>query len=337
MSTTHEWSWIARSADISSNSGPPDIDLFATHTNSVCTTYCSCSKLGIGPNSVGDALMVPWTNKFFYAFPPIPLITKTLAKIKDFLSKNQALLKDLSETNEEVYPLVEMLNALFFLPVRRLHNYSRVLLKLATCFEVTSPEYQSLQDSSSCYETLAVHLSRKRKEAEYTLGFWKTFPGKMTDSLRKPERRLICESSNRGLSLQHAGRFSVNWFILFNDALVHAQFSTHHIFSLATLWVEPVSEEPGNINGLKVTTPEEQFILISSTPQEKTKWLKAISQAVDQALKGTSDLPLYGGSGNVQRQEPPISRSARYTFYKDPRLKDATYDGRWLSGKPHGR
>lgn len=45
------------------------------------------------------------------------------------------------------------------------------------------------------------------------------------DSLRKPERRLICESSNRGLSLQHAGRFSVNWFILFNDALVHAQVS----------------------------------------------------------------------------------------------------------------
>ncbi|XP_062972239.1 alsin [Elgaria multicarinata webbii] len=255
----------------------------------------------------------------------------------DFLSKNQALLQDLSETNEEVYPLVEMLNALFFLPVRRLHNYSRVLLKLATCFEVTSPEYQSLQDSSSCYETLAVHLSRKRKEAEYTLGFWKTFPGKMTDSLRKPERRLICESSNRGLSLQHAGRFSVNWFILFNDALVHAQFSTHHIFSLATLWVEPVSEESGNMNGLRVTTPEEQFILISSTPQEKTKWLKSISQAVDQALKGTSDLPPYGGSGNIQRQEPPISRSAKYTFYKDPRLKDATYDGRWLSGKPHGR
>ncbi|XP_042314207.1 LOW QUALITY PROTEIN: alsin [Sceloporus undulatus] len=255
----------------------------------------------------------------------------------DFLSKNQTLLQDLSETNEEAYPLVEVLNALFFLPFRRLHNYARVLLKLATCFEVTSPEYQGLQDSSSCYEALAVHLSRKRKEAEYTLGFWKTFPGKMTDSLRKPERRLICESSNRALSLQHAGRFSVNWFILFNDALVHAQFSTHHIFSLSTLWVEPVSEESGNMNGLRVTTPEEQFILVSSTPQEKTKWLRAISQAVDQALKGTSDLPPYGGSGSIQRQEPPISRSAKYTFYKDPRLKDAVYDGRWLSGKPHGR
>ncbi|KAK1336546.1 hypothetical protein QTO34_002577 [Cnephaeus nilssonii] len=255
----------------------------------------------------------------------------------DFLNKNQELLQDLSEVTDENTQLIEILNTLFFLPTRRLHNYAEVLLKLATCFEVTSPEYQKLQDSSSCYECLALHLGRKRKEAEYTLGFWKTFPGKMTDSLRKPERRLLCESSNRALSLQHAGRFSVNWFILFNDALVHAQFSTHHVFPLATIWAEPLSEEAGAVNGLKITTPEEQFTLISSTPQEKTKWLRAISQAVDQALRGASDHPPYGGGSSVQRQEPPISRSAKYTFYKDPRLKDATYDGRWFSGKPHGR
>uniref|UniRef100_A0A8C2NDK5 VPS9 domain-containing protein n=1 Tax=Capra hircus TaxID=9925 RepID=A0A8C2NDK5_CAPHI len=255
----------------------------------------------------------------------------------DFLNKNQELLQDLSEVDDENTQLMEILNTLFFLPIRRLHSYAKVLLKLATCFEVASPEYQKLQDSSSCYESLALHLGRKRKEAEYTLSFWKTFPGKMTDSLRKPERRLLCESSNRALSLQHAGRFSVNWFILFNDALVHAQFSTHHVFPLATLWAEPLSEEAGGVNGLKITTPEEQFTLISSTPQEKTKWLRAISQAVDQALRGLSDLPPYGSGSSIQRQEPPISRSAKYTFYKDPRLKDATYDGRWLSGKPHGR
>lgn len=47
------------------------------------------------------------------------------------------------------------------------------------------------------------------------------------DSLRKPQRRLICESSNKALTLQNAGRFSVNWFLLFNDALVHAQVSEH--------------------------------------------------------------------------------------------------------------
>lgn len=41
--------------------------------------------------------------------------------------------------------------------------------------------------------------------------------------LRLPQRRVVCESSNRSLTLQNAGRFSNHWFILFNDALVHTQ------------------------------------------------------------------------------------------------------------------
>lgn len=54
----------------------------------------------------------------------------------DFLNKNQELLQDLSEVNDENTQLMEILNTLFFLPIRRLHNYAKVLLKLATCFEV---------------------------------------------------------------------------------------------------------------------------------------------------------------------------------------------------------
>lgn len=45
--------------------------------------------------------------------------------------------------------------------------------------------------------------------------------------LRLPQRRVVCESSNRSLTLQNAGRFSNHWFILFNDALVHTQVHTH--------------------------------------------------------------------------------------------------------------
>ncbi|XP_042192089.1 alsin [Callorhinchus milii] len=254
----------------------------------------------------------------------------------DLLNKNLQVLHQLSEVHDENTSLAELLHALFYMPIRHLHEYARVLLKLATCFEVVSVEYQNLQEISSLCEALGLYLKKKRKEAEVTYIFWKTFPGKMTDSLRKPERRLICESSNRGLTLQHAGRFSVNWFILFNDALVHAQFSTHHIFPLTTLWVEPLSEDTGSINGLKVTTPEEQFILTAATAQEKTKWLRAINLAVDHALNGAPDI-LVPGSGSVLRAEPPISRTAGYTFYKDLRLKEATYEGRWLAGKPHGK
>ncbi|XP_066543467.1 alsin isoform X2 [Amia ocellicauda] len=254
----------------------------------------------------------------------------------DFFGKSPELLQRLSETNDESVPLSDLLLTLFYLPIRHLHEYGRVLLKLATCFEVTASDYQKLQDGSSKYEALAIHLKRKMKEAEYTFHFWKTFPGKMTDSLRKPSRRLVCESSNKALTLQNAGRFSVNWFILFNDALVHAQFSTHHVFPLSTLWVEPISEEQSGLFGLKITSPEETFTLLASSPLEKAKWFRAINQAVELALSGAVDTP-GTSSASVQRPDPPMSRTAKYTFYKDSRLREATYEGRWMAGKPNGR
>ncbi|XP_034720690.1 alsin isoform X2 [Etheostoma cragini] len=255
----------------------------------------------------------------------------------DFFGKNPELLKRLSECSEENPTMADFLVALFFLPTHHLHEYGRLLLKLATCFEVCSNEYQMLQDSCSKFEALAQLLKRKRKDADYTCHFWKSFPGKMTDSLRKPHRRLICESSNKALTLQNAGRFSVNWFIVFNDALVHAQFSTHHVFPLATLWVEPIPEENTVLYGLKVITPEETFNLLASSAMEKAKWLRSINQAVEQALSGAGQDTASVDSGLGQKLEPPVSRTASYTFYKDGRLKEATYEGHWLAGKPNGR
>ncbi|CAJ1087719.1 alsin isoform X2 [Xyrichtys novacula] len=255
----------------------------------------------------------------------------------DFFGKSPELLQKLSECSEENPAMSDLLVALFYLPTRHLHEYGRLLLKLATCFEVCSNDYQKLQESCSRFEALALQLKKRRKEADYTFNFWKNFPGKMTESLRKPHRRLICESSNKALTLQNAGRFSVNWFILFNDALVHAQFSTHHVFPLATLWMEPIPEENTGVYGLKVITPEETFTLLASSPMEKAKWLRSINQAVDQALCGAGQDAASVGSGSGQKLEPPISRTASYTFYKDGRMKDAKYEGRWLTGKPHGR
>ncbi|KAJ8003567.1 hypothetical protein DPEC_G00149690 [Dallia pectoralis] len=255
----------------------------------------------------------------------------------DFFGKSPELLLCLAESSEENIPLSELLVALFYTPMRHLHEYGRLLLKLGTCFETSSVDYQKLQDGCSKFEALALHLKRKRKEAEYTYHFWKNFPGKMTDSLRKPHRRLVCESSNKTLMLQNAGRFSVNWFILFNDALVHAQFSTHHVFPLATLWVEPVPEENTGLYGLKVTSPEETFTLLACSPMEKAKWLRLINQAVEHAIIGTEQEAGTTGLGAGNWAEPPISRTASYTFYKDGHLKEATYEGRWLAGKPNGR
>ncbi|CAL8292457.1 unnamed protein product [Arctogadus glacialis] len=242
----------------------------------------------------------------------------------------------LSESPDEG-PASDHLMALFTLPLGHLGEYGRLLLKLATCYEVSSSEYQRLHSACSQFEALTLHLKKRRKEAEYTHHFWKSFPGKMTDSLRRPGRRLVCESSNKALSLLNASRFSVNWFILFSDALVHAQFSTHHVFPLATLWVEPISEENSEQYGLKVISPEETFTLLACSPIEKAKWLRAINQTVDLALGGAGPDPVTLSPGAGQKAEPPISRTASYTFRKDARLREATYEGRWLAGRPHGR
>lgn len=82
--------------------------------------------------------------KYFYSISCTSSVPKWLTEslffstFSDFLNKNQELLQDLSEVNDENTQLMEILNTLFFLPIRRLHNYAKVLLKLATCFEVVS-------------------------------------------------------------------------------------------------------------------------------------------------------------------------------------------------------
>ena len=82
--------------------------------------------------------------KYFCLISCILSISKWLTEslffstFSDFLNKNQELLQDLSEVDDENTQLMEILNTLFFLPIRRLHSYAKVLLKLATCFEVVS-------------------------------------------------------------------------------------------------------------------------------------------------------------------------------------------------------
>lgn len=61
--------------------GEPEIDLFATRTNTKCRRYISWSR---DPGSVAvDAFTVDWSRWFFYAFPPFAIILRVLRKLKD--------------------------------------------------------------------------------------------------------------------------------------------------------------------------------------------------------------------------------------------------------------
>ncbi|XP_070529863.1 uncharacterized protein [Cardiocondyla obscurior] len=60
--------------------GQPNIDLFASRSNSKCSVYVSWAR---DPNAVTiDAFTFSWKKDFFYAFPPFILIPKVLQKIR---------------------------------------------------------------------------------------------------------------------------------------------------------------------------------------------------------------------------------------------------------------
>ncbi|XP_070770301.1 alsin-like [Enoplosus armatus] len=252
------------------------------------------------------------------------------------LGSQQTTLAQLSASDQAASGEVDLVSLLYW-PLQQLHQYSRVLLKLAACYDVLTTEYQSLHQGCSQYESLSLSLLRRKKEAETTFLFWKTHSGKTTEALRLPQRRVVCESSNRSLTLQNAGRFSNHWFMLFNDTLVHTQgaiptqslFSTHHVYPLTCLWVKPVTEDSSGLYAIKVTCPEESFTLAASTPQEKNKWLRSLNHAVDQVLGG-------GGQGSSPGVTA-MSRTASYMFTGEGRFKDAQYTGGWLAGRVHGR
>lgn len=59
--------------------GKPDIDLFATKSNSKCSKYASWLP---DPGSMFiDAFTISWTDLWFYAFPPFSLVNRVIRKI----------------------------------------------------------------------------------------------------------------------------------------------------------------------------------------------------------------------------------------------------------------
>ncbi|KAM7407669.1 hypothetical protein PAMA_003415 [Pampus argenteus] len=252
----------------------------------------------------------------------------------DCLGSQLRMLTQLCVSDHSASGHVDLVSLLYW-PLQQLHQYGRVLLKLAACYDVLTTEYQSLHQGSNQYESLSLSLLRRKKEAENTFLFWKNHSGKTTEVLRLPQRRVVCESSNRSLTLQNAGRFSNHWFILFNDALVHTQgaipsqsfFSTHHVYPLTCLWVKPVTDNSSGLYAIKITCPEETFTLVASTPQEKNKWLRSLNQEVDQALGG-------GGQGSSPGMTA-MSRTASYKFTGEGRFKDAQGTMKWPDGRTY--
>ena len=77
----HDWSLHGEvAAQIWARYGTPVVDLFASEENTKCQYFFSLT----GSSTLGvDALAHPWPRGLLYAFPPLPLIPPTLARVRN--------------------------------------------------------------------------------------------------------------------------------------------------------------------------------------------------------------------------------------------------------------
>ncbi|NWH89562.1 AL2CL protein, partial [Aegithalos caudatus] len=175
-------------------------------------------------------------------------------------------------------------------------------------------------------------ISQVLHEATVTKELWRSLGAKFTDVLCVPERRLLEDSRSLPIAAARSQRL-----LLFDDVLVLIQGNSFQRFDLKLVWMDENCGEksaPGSYS-LRITTPEETFVLSAKDPQAKAVWRWKLEQAVRQALHGKRDFPLWGRRG--EGGEAPARRFFSYAFRSQGPLRGATYDGEWLWGKPHGK
>lgn len=209
---------------------------------------------------------------------------------------------------------------LFSHPLQRLSIYSLICQKLIRR-KITRDS--RLQDIMSKWDALNLNQEHKQFEADSTKTFWES-SGKSVELLKSPDRRLIRESKTLPIFLQNAGRFSSHWFILLSDIFIHINGTSSTTHNLTTMWVESQQNTENNQHLLTLTMPEETMVLYTAEPEQKAEWVQYLQNAIKFNLN----------KSNVH--QPPMIRTASYTFSKNPTYKDAKYTGRWLNGKMHG-
>ncbi|XP_072858878.2 ALS2 C-terminal-like protein [Pogona vitticeps] len=211
-----------------------------------------------------------------------------------------------------------------------LQQYSLVLSKWKETAD-QGPEKEAAANAAHQVAKLRSFVSQALDEACLTRSLWKSLGHKFVDVLCVPERRLLEDSQNL-VVFTNTGRS--DRILLFNDVLLLLQGNNFQSFDLKLVWVDATSRETGR-NTIHVRTPEEQFFLLAQKPETRAVWEWKLNQAVRQALNGKRDFPLWGEAG--EGQDPPLCRFSVFTFKGEGRFKNATYEGEWCLGKPHGQ
>ncbi|XP_074391876.1 ALS2 C-terminal-like protein isoform X1 [Zonotrichia albicollis] len=247
---------------------------------------------------------------------------------------HRAVLKEFLRDFSSESSLALALHSALHKPLREhIQGYRRVLALLREHVRQGS-ERDVVATVEREFGKLESFISQVLDEAVVTKELWKSLGCKFTDVLCVPERRLLEDSRNLPIA---SGAARSERLLLFDDVLVLIQGNSFQSFDLKLVWVDENCGEksaPG-LHSLRITTPEETFVLSTKDPQAKAVWRWKLEQAVRQALNGKRDFPLWGRSG--EGSEAPARRFFSYGFRMEGRLRGATYEGEWLWGKPHGK
>uniref|UniRef100_A0A8B9S8Y3 ALS2 C-terminal like n=1 Tax=Apteryx owenii TaxID=8824 RepID=A0A8B9S8Y3_APTOW len=193
-------------------------------------------------------------------------------------------------------------------PIRdHVEQYILLLTKLNEALK-EGPEKDLVTSAIKEYVKLESFISQVLDEACFTKALWKSLGYKFTVSQRN---RLLEDSRNLPIS---ASTNRSDRILLFDDVLVLIQGNSFQSFDLKLVWVDKNCRE-------------------KSAPGAVWQW--KLNQAIRQALKGKRDFPLWGKTG--EGTEPPSCRFFTYVFRLEGKFKNATYEGEWHWGKPHGK
>ena len=212
-----------------------------------------------------------------------------------------------------------LVHSLLAKPYERLSIYQRIVDNVSS----HTNKADKFKDVSNKWSHFVENQGQKYKESLNTRDFWIN-SGKTISFLKSQHRRLIRESNTYPIHLQNASIFSSHWFVLLNDCFVHLNGSVSNVHDLKTIWVEPQQDLANGHYQISLKMPEDSIELYSNEGEDKIQWFHALQAAIKGAL------------GKLHVHQPPVCRSATYTFCKNGYYKDATFSGRWLNGKMHG-
>ena len=165
----------------------------------------------------------------------------------------------------------------------------------------TSLAYDNLEKLISSMKNTQKNVSKVKKSMLKTQEFWQNSGAttKLTN-LKSPTRRLCLDSRDSLITISQSSSFGINkhWFILFNDILVHAGYTTHVIHPLQTIWIEthlpssPTTETNPNVKvdlEISLILPEESLVLAAENHQAKNEWLLNLQRCINETLSGPNN------------------------------------------------